>query len=119
MTKYAKCGVCGYTVAIPDEKVAGDYVCPVDKIPLIAATEADHYNNKIHAEGSDFFVGPPGVTIVHNLDLTNYTPHIIPTEDTLGAVGEIWTTGIAANSFVVHNSGGGVTAFTWVIHNRT
>ena len=119
MTKYAKCSVCGYTVAIPDDKAAGDYVCPVDKIALIAATEADHFNNKIHAEGSDVFAGPPGVTITHNLNLANYAPHIIPTVDTLGAVGEIWVSGVAPDSFVVHNSGAGVTGFTWVIHNRT
>lgn len=75
--------------------------------------------NEVHAEGSSSFVGAAGVTITHSLNLANYSPHIIPTADPLGAVGEIWITGLGVNSFVVHNTGGGVTAFTWVIHNRT
>ena len=44
MTKYAKCGTCGYTLAISDAMDAGDYVCPVDGTILVAATEADQYN---------------------------------------------------------------------------
>ena len=75
--------------------------------------------NEVHAEGSSSFVGAAGVTITHNLNLANYAPDIIPTADTLGAVGEVYTTGLGPNSFVVHNTGGGVTAFTWIIHNRS
>jgi len=75
--------------------------------------------NELHADGSSNFAGPGGVTITHGLNLANYAPHIIPTADGAGAIGEIWVTDVAVNSFVVRNSGIAVTAFTWVIHNRT
>ena len=75
--------------------------------------------NELHADGSSNFAGPSGVTITHNLNLSNYTPSIIPTADGAGAIGEIRISDVAVNSFVVHNSGSAVTAFTWVIHNRT
>jgi hypothetical protein len=74
---------------------------------------------RIHAEGSSNFAGPSGVTITHNLNLANYTPTIIATADGAGAIGEIRISGVAADSFVVHNSGIAATTFTWVIHNRT
>lgn len=75
--------------------------------------------NEIHAEGTSNFAGPGGVTITHSLNLANYTPSITPTADPAGALGEVWITDVAVNSFVVRNSGITVTAFTWVIHNRT
>lgn len=75
--------------------------------------------NEMHAEGSDNFAGPGGVTITHNLNLSNYTPSIVPTADAAGALGEMWVTDIAINSFVVRNSGISVTGFTWIVHNRT
>lgn len=75
--------------------------------------------NEVHAEGTDNFAGPGGVTVTHNLNLSNYTPSIAPTADAAGALGEVWITDIAVNSFVVRNSGIAVTAFTWIIHNRT
>lgn len=74
---------------------------------------------RIHAEGSSNFAGPSGVTITHNLNLSDYDVSIKPSADGAGAIGEWWVTGVAANTFVVHNSGAGVTAFTWIIHNRT
>ena len=75
--------------------------------------------NELHAEGSNNFTGPGGVTIAHNLNLANYTPTITPTADGAGAIGEVLVTDIAVNSFVVRNSGIAVTTFTWVVHNRT
>jgi hypothetical protein len=75
--------------------------------------------NEIHAEGTSNFAGSGGVTVTHNLNLSNYTPTIVPTADAAGALGEVWFTDIAINSFVVRNSGIAVTAFTWSIHNRT
>lgn len=75
--------------------------------------------NEIHAEGSSNFAGPSGITITHSLNLSNYSPSILPIADGVGALGEIWVTDIAVNSFVVRNSGSGVTAFTWIVHNRT
>lgn len=75
--------------------------------------------NEVHAEGASNFAGPGGVTITHSLNLANYTPSIAPTADPAGALGEVWITDIAVNSFVVRNSGIAVTAFTWIIHNRT
>jgi hypothetical protein len=75
--------------------------------------------NEIHAEGTSNFAGPGGVTITHNLDLANYNVSIEPSADGAGALGEIWVTDIAINSFVVRNSGAGVTAFSWIVHNRT
>ena len=73
----------------------------------------------INEEDTSNFAGPGGVTIAHNLNLSNYSVTIIPTADGAGALGEIWVTDIAVNSFVVRNSGSGVTTFTWIIHNRT
>jgi hypothetical protein len=73
----------------------------------------------ISAEGSSNFAGSGGVTITHNLNLSNYAISITPTADGSGAIGEISITDIAVNSFVVRNSGSGVTGFTWIIHNRT
>ena len=75
--------------------------------------------NEVHAEGSSSFAGSGGVTITHSLNLANYTISIEPSADGGGAIGEIWVTDIAVNTFVVRNSGAGVTAFLWVIHNRT
>lgn len=75
--------------------------------------------NEIHSEGTSNFAGSGGVTIMHNLNLSNYTPSIVPTADAAGALGEVWVTDIAVNSFVVRNSGIAVTGFTWIIHNRT
>jgi len=42
MTKYAKCSVCGYVIAIPDDKSASDYVCPNDGYTLTNATKAEY-----------------------------------------------------------------------------
>ena len=75
--------------------------------------------NDILVEGSSNFAGPSGVTITHNLNLSDYALSIIPTADTAGALGEIWVTDVAANSFVVRNSGIAVTGFTWILHNTT
>lgn len=74
--------------------------------------------NEIHAEGSSNFAGPGGVTVTHNLNLANYMPTVVPSVDGSGAIGEIWVTDIAVNSFVVRNTGSGITGFTWIIHNR-
>jgi len=46
MTKNAKCTVCGYTIAIPNDKSASDYICPNDGSILAEATEAE-YNTYI------------------------------------------------------------------------
>lgn len=76
--------------------------------------------NELHAEGSSNFAGSGGATVTHNLNLFNYAATIIQTDaDPIGSIGEIWVTDVAVNSFVVRNSGSGITAFTWVIHNRT
>lgn len=66
--------------------------------------------------GSSNFAGQGGVTVTHNLNLVNYRPHILPTADGGGAIGEIWVTDIAVNSFVVRNSGSAITTFSWVIY---
>ena len=42
MTKYAKCSVCGYIVAIYDDTDASDYVCPVDGTTLVVATRTEY-----------------------------------------------------------------------------
>ena len=75
--------------------------------------------NEIHAEGASNFAGPGGVTITHNLNLSDYGVSVKPSADGAGAIGEIQITDAAVNSFVVRNSGAGVTAFIWIIHNRT
>lgn len=38
MTKYAKCPTCEYSIAIPDDANAGDYLCPSHLLPLVAGT---------------------------------------------------------------------------------
>lgn len=75
--------------------------------------------NEIHAEGNSTFAGSSGQTITHNLNISNYDVGIKPSVDGGGAVGEIWVTDEAVNSFVVRNSGSAVTAFTWTVHTRT
>lgn len=78
----------------------------VSNIPLVG-----------HVEGTADFAGPGGVTITHSLNLSEYIPDIISTADA-GAVGAIWITDVAVNSFVVRNSGIGTSAFIWSIHKR-
>ena len=75
--------------------------------------------NEIHVEGNSTFAGSDGQTITHNLNISNYEVSIKPSADSSGAIGEIWVTDEAANSFVVRNSGSAVTAFTWTVHTRT
>ena len=89
--------------------VNGVFTIRAEDIPL----------NEIHAEGSSSFAGPGGVTITHSLNLSNYGVGIEPSADAAGALGEVWVTDIAADTFVVRNSGIAVTGFIWVIHNRT
>ena len=50
MTKYAKCSVCGYAIAIPDDKNSNDYVCPNDGNSLTDATKSE-YDANIHIKG--------------------------------------------------------------------
>ena len=73
----------------------------------------------IHSEGASTFAGPSGQTITHNLNISDYDVSIKQSADGGGAVGEIWVTGEAVNSFVVRNSGIAVTAFTWLVHRQT
>ncbi len=73
---------------------------------------------QIQVKGTSNFAGPGGVSVVHNKNWATYIPSIIPTTDPSGAIGSIWITDVAANSFVVRNSGHAVTAFTYII-NRT
>jgi len=70
-------------------------------------------------EGTSNFAGPSGVTITHNLNLSDYVPAVIATEDGAGAIGDVWYTGIGVNSFVVRNSGIAVTGFTWILHKTS
>ena len=74
--------------------------------------------NGSHSMGSSNFAGSGGVTITHNLNLNNYDVSIKASANAAGALGEIWITDIAVNSFVVRNSGIAVTGFTWIIHNK-
>ena len=74
--------------------------------------------NGSHATGSSNFAGPGGVAITHNLNLSNYDVSIKASADAGGALGEVWITDKAVNSFVVRNSGSATTAFTWIIHNK-
>ena len=75
--------------------------------------------SEIQAKGSSNFAGPGGVTITHNLNWSVYAASVAQADaDPVGSVGEIWVTDIAANSFVVRNSGSAITSFTWIA-NRT
>ena len=71
----------------------------------------------VHEKGDSNFAGVGGVTIVHNFNLTGYIADVIPKVNS-DAVGAIWITDVAVNSFVVRNTGSGVSAFTWSIHTR-
>ena len=73
---------------------------------------------QIQVKGTSNFAGPGGVSVVHNENWATYIPSIIPTADPSGAIGNIWITDVAANSFVVRNSGIATTEFTYVV-NRT
>ena len=75
--------------------------------------------NNVLVEGTSNFAGPSGVTITHSLNLSEYAPAIVPTEDGAGAIGDVWCTGVSVNSFVVRNSGIAVTGFTWILHNTS
>ena len=66
-------------------------------------------------KGNSAFAGPGGQTVTHTKGDTNYVPCIIPSANGSGAIGEWWITDIANTSFVVRNSGMGVTAFKWAI----
>lgn len=70
---------------------------------------------RMHVGGASNFAGTGGVTITHNINYADYIPDVIPTGDS-SAVGAIWITDVAVNTFVVRNSGSGVSAFTWSIH---
>lgn len=65
--------------------------------------------------GSSNLAGPGGVTVTHNLNIANYFPYFIITADGGGAIGDVWITDVAADSFVLRNSGSATTAFSWVI----
>lgn len=69
-----------------------------------------------HVEGTDNFAGPGGVTITHT-SVANYIPDIIPTANP-GDVGGVWITDVTATTFVVRNTGIGVSTFTWSVHKR-
>ncbi|AJP62059.1 capsid tail fiber [ANMV-1 virus] len=69
----------------------------------------------VHEKGESNFAGPGGVTVAHNFNFSGYIPDIIEIADS-GAIGEVWITDIAVNSFVVRNSGSGISAFEWSIH---
>lgn len=66
-------------------------------------------------KGSSSFAGSGGVTITHNLGISDYTPLIVPTADPGGKLGAVFVTDITTNSFVVRNTGSAVTAFDWII----
>ena len=66
-------------------------------------------------KGSSSFAGSGGVTITHNLGISDYTPLIVPTADPGGQLGAVFVTDITTNSFVVRNTGSAITAFDWII----
>lgn len=80
---------------------------------------SENVDYTIYKTGTSNFAGPGGVTITHNLNLSDYSPSITPLVNGSGSFGEIWVTDIAVNSFVVRNSGIAITEFTWTIHVRT
>lgn len=69
-----------------------------------------------HVEGTDNFAGSGGVTITHT-SIANYIPDVVPSANP-GDVGGIWITDITATTFVVRNTGIGISAFIWSIHKR-
>ena len=87
MTKYAKCTVCGYVIAIPDDKSPDDYICPNDGNTLVEATE-DEYN-AAHAGG--------GVTKLSQLTIDE-TGRITIAQPLVLDTGRTWT--IPANHHV-------------------
>ena len=73
MTKYAKCSVCGYIIAIIDDMDAEDYMCPVDGTTLVVATMAEY----MVMDKADLFMDVLAVSTTHvraNEDLSMATP---------------------------------------------
>lgn len=64
--------------------------------------------------GNSNFGGSDGVTIEHSLHLLDYSCDITPTADS-SAVGAIWVTDFQPDSFIVKNSGIGVSSFMWAV----
>ena len=71
--------------------------------------------NNPYDDGNSTFAGTGGQTVTHTKGDTDYVPCIIPSADGNGAIGKWWVTDIANTSFVVRNSGSGITAFEWAI----
>ena len=71
--------------------------------------------NNPYDKGDSTFAGTGGQTVTHTKGDTDYVPCIIPSANGNGAIGEWWITDIANTSFVVRNSGSGLTAFKWGI----
>ena len=71
--------------------------------------------NNPYDKGDSTFAGLGGQTVTHTKGDTNYIPCIIPSANGSGAIGEWWITDIANTSFVIRNSGNGLTAFKWAI----
>lgn len=69
----------------------------------------------LHDNGESVFGGPGGRTITHAKGDTEYIPCIVASANGNGEIGEWWIADIASNSFVVRNSGRGVSAFRWGI----
>lgn len=109
----------GYPVQ--DAKL-GDNLDLIDTVIKARENEIDVLvlnQDAMHSEGASTFAGPSGRTITHNLNISDYDVSIKLSADGGGAIGEIWVTDEAVNSFVVRNSGSGVTAFTWCVHRQT
>lgn len=78
-------------------------------------SQTSHRDSALHVKGTANFAGPGGATITHNLNWSVYAASVIQADsDPVGSVGEIWVTDIAADSFVVRNSGSANTSFTWL-----
>lgn len=71
----------------------------------------------IHEKGDSNFAGPGGIAITHNLNISGYIADVTPTADP-SAVGAIWITDVGVNSYVVRNTGSGVSGFTWGVHKK-
>lgn len=88
----------------------------LDLIDAAIKVNADNILIRDHVEGVDNFAGPGGVTITHT-SIANYIPDVIPTANP-GDVGAVWITDVTPTTFVVRNTGIGVSAFTWSVHKR-
>ena len=96
----------GYEIT-PDNFI-GETVTAITDLPNLTITD-------LILQGAGNFAGSGGIVITHNGNLLDYATFLVATADSDASVGEIYIGSSGLNSFIVYNSGSGLSAFRWVI----